>query len=512
MSKWGANIVNCIWINWNHWAKYLKASITKEWNGWTHALFEIFAFATNGDGGDSGSVSSNDNGGIDDPNVCEKLHELVLTSTEKSGFHAYPYTQRRRRRRKERFSFYDCRTQMQQSVLMCVLSKANVDITQEWQAHKTYTHTHICTEKERKRIRKERDIGVLMLLREMILCANSYLSNTEYFGRRHYASLNVLPCSWIMMLMLVVMLAQDTATAAAHTWSPSDRTQHSIPNTNTCTLTSMEKKHQGVRIWMYACLWLIFHSKSHVYVCEWTLCAMNNVKDNERALNVKCTWVSAIILSWYADTMWMKSRLCVHLRQYLGVSLCVWGRKCEFQFCRRTYESQQKYQGAAEWAIWAISLALHMCAMEMRASSETREQPSARNSIKWRGKELQRDEVRCGMSIQCGFREKTRAKERHGHAEKSSRSVASSGWQSACVTTAIRNTPHSRFSQFDNTWCSDNTVFVSLVPFLCVFLYVYIYNSITPLLLLLHTVIYMYTHGVCLNRIVFFFSVVLYII
>lgn len=196
MSKWGANIVNCIWINWNHWAKYLKASITKEWNGWTHALFEIFAFATNGDGGDSGSVSSNDNGGIDDPNVCEKLHELVLTSTEKSGFHAHPYTQRRRRRRMERFSFYDCRTQMQQSVLMCVLSKANVDITQEWQAHKTYTHTHICTEKERKRIHKERDIGVLMLLREMILCANSYLSNTEYFGRRHYASLNVLPCSW----------------------------------------------------------------------------------------------------------------------------------------------------------------------------------------------------------------------------------------------------------------------------------------------------------------------------
>lgn len=158
MSKWGANIVNCIWINRNHWAKYLKASIAKEWNGWTHALFEIFAFATNGDGGDSGSVSSNDNGGIDDPNVCEKLHELVLTSTEKSGIHAYPYTQRRRRRRKERFSFYDCRTQMQQSVLMCVLSKANVDITQEWQAHKTYTHTHICSmHRERKKANTQRE-------------------------------------------------------------------------------------------------------------------------------------------------------------------------------------------------------------------------------------------------------------------------------------------------------------------------------------------------------------------
>lgn len=40
--------------------------------------------------GDSGSVSSNDNGGIDDPNVCEKLHELVLTSTRKKCFSRAP--------------------------------------------------------------------------------------------------------------------------------------------------------------------------------------------------------------------------------------------------------------------------------------------------------------------------------------------------------------------------------------------------------------------------------------
>lgn len=389
-----ANIVNCIWINWNHWAKYLKASITKEWNGWTHALFEIFAFATNGDGGDSGSVSSNDNGGIDNPNVCEKLHELVLTSTEKSGFHAHPYTQRRRRKRMERFSFYDCRTQMQQSVLMCVLSKANVDITQEWQAHKTYTHTHICTERKKANTQRER-----------YRC--SYAAERDDFMRKLVpiqhrifwaTSLCVAECfAMFMMLMLVLMLAQDTATAAAHTWSPSDRTQHSIPNTNTCTLTSMEK---SIRVCAFECMraydWFSIVNRMCMCVSEWTLCAMNNVKDNERALNVECTWVSAIILSWYADTIWMKSRLCMHLRQYLGVSLCVWGRKCEFQVCRRTYQSQQKYQGAAEWAIWAISLALHMCAMEMRASSETREQPSARKSIKWRGKELQRDEVRCG--------------------------------------------------------------------------------------------------------------------
>lgn len=53
---------------------------------------KMYDLATIDGDGDGCSDSSNNNGDVDNPNVCEKLHELVLTSTQKSAFHAHQYT------------------------------------------------------------------------------------------------------------------------------------------------------------------------------------------------------------------------------------------------------------------------------------------------------------------------------------------------------------------------------------------------------------------------------------
>lgn len=52
----------------------------------------MYDLATIDGDGDGCSDSSNNNGDVDNPNVCEKLHELVLTSTQKIAFHAHQYT------------------------------------------------------------------------------------------------------------------------------------------------------------------------------------------------------------------------------------------------------------------------------------------------------------------------------------------------------------------------------------------------------------------------------------
>lgn len=111
---------------------------------------------------------------------------------------------------------------------------------------------------EKKREIKERNIESeskpeSLYCWKMILCANSYLSNIEYFGRRHYASLfQWSDCS------AGTATATATAAATAHTWIPSDKIQHYHCR---CTENTQHPKR------VYTHTHIHIGTKKHIRVC-----------------------------------------------------------------------------------------------------------------------------------------------------------------------------------------------------------------------------------------------------